>query len=242
MDPSRKVLQRVVIFATLMVVAGACDDQGGHAEPKAAKVEFSGGSSCPVGVFEAKGILGGRELVRLLPMIENSTSAELRARSASVDKASITPRAFGMQFYVLFTDAQVGTAFASHTDVYHLESIPEKIIIDETYYFCDGFLADNVLKVREKSRSMRCQVNDQEIARLLTQSEAVRNGTDCEAIYREMQFGWLGQLKAQGVKGELPTREHCWLAGPQRIDDACVNLERSPHFGNEVAVDFLKSN
>ena len=236
-----RALKWVVLSGFWAVGVCACEDQEGHERPDVSKVETSGAPSSPAGVFEVDGILGRHEIVKIMPMIETPDSVELRARSASVDKAALSPKAYGIRIFTLYSDAQVGTAFATHTSIYYLRSLPSKVIIDEIFFYCNGFLAENVLKISEKYRSAECGASDFEIARLLTQAEVVLNGTGCESVYREIQSGALGHLKAQAVSKEQPLLEESWLAGPQRIEGERVNLARSPHFGNEVLVEFLPS-
>jgi hypothetical protein len=186
--------------------------------------------------FEIEGTIG-RERVRVTAEFENPYSVALRARQMAVGNAALKPRAIGVRIFVIYPEAQLGAAFASSTSIYHL--LPGRLSIDETYFYCDGFVSETVLAISKKTRFISCQTGESEIARLLSLAESVRSGSGYEAvIWATEGSGWISLIKSTGTSEEHPIREESWFAGPQRIEQECLKLSRSARFGNEVEVEF----
>jgi hypothetical protein len=70
-----------------------------------------------------------------------------------VEPASLQAKAYGIKLYVLFKDAEIGTAFMRRTQVYNLGSRNDRLTVDETYFYCNGFLSADIVRVTEKSWS-----------------------------------------------------------------------------------------
>jgi len=190
-------------------------------------------------VFENDGILGSTELVLVRPMLESDVSVSLRARQAGVPEESLQAKSYGLKIDVLFKDAEIGQAFMRRAQVYHLGSRKDQIVVDETYYYCDGFLSADIVKVTEKSWSSYYSVDVAAIARLDTLSEAVRNGMshrDAFEAVEPISGNLLGTTREERQRSE---RAFTWFSGKQVIDKIGIELIRSPGVGNRVAVRFV---
>jgi hypothetical protein len=111
-------------------------------------------------------------------------------------------------------------------------------VVDETYYFCDSFLASDILKVKERSWSKYYGANAATITKLDTLAEAIRSGAgfrDALAILDPRE-----PLGTGGEERNRSERDLTWLAGKEIIDNIGIELLKSPDIGNRVSVKFLE--
>jgi hypothetical protein len=188
--------------------------------------------------FEREGLLGGMELVLVRPMEESDTGVQVRASEAGVNPGSLRPKVYGLKFDILFKNAEIGSAFMRRAAVYHVDFLKDQIVVDETYYFCDGFLASDILKVKERSWSKYYGANAATITKLDTLAEAIRSGAgfrDALAILDPRE-----PLGTGGEERNRSERDLTWLAGKEIIDNIGIELLKSPDIGNRVSVKFLE--
>lgn len=191
--------------------------------------------------FETDGLLDQREVVLVQPMVESDVRVSLRARAAGVEPSSIKAKAYGLKIFVLRKDPEIGTAFMHRTQVYHLGSGTDQLIVDEIYWYCNGFLSADIAKVEEKSWSKYYASNAGDIARLDTLAEAIRNGTGHQEAYRALSepLGG-GLLRNGGAEQNRFEREVTWFAGRQAIEGVGIELTRSREVGNRVTIRFVQ--
>lgn len=226
--------------ATFLILAlTAVIGLGCTASDPAPKVAASSGVPSAPAAFEAEGILDEKELVLVKPMIESDASMYFRAKKAGVSPSTLNPKAYGIEIYAMRKNPIVGTAFLHHTRVYSLDSMPRRLIFDEQYFYCNGFISKEVIKVSEKGWSEYYQASEKDIEKLATLSEAVRNGTSHREAYKAL--GPFGDLsKSGGEQLNLFEREVTWLVGKQTLDGVSVEVLPSTEFGNTIATRFVQ--
>ena len=127
------------------------------------------------------------------------------------------------------------------TQVYHLGSRTDQLTVDETYWYCNGFLSADIAKVEEKSWSKYYASTAADIARLDTLAEAVRNGVDHQEAYRALSepLGG-GLLRSGGEEWNRSQQDVTWFAGRQAIEGVGIELTRSREVGNRVTIGFVR--
>ncbi len=189
--------------------------------------------------FDAKGILGEQDSVLVQAMVEDDSSVQVRARSTGLDPSVVRPNAYGLRIYVARKNAEVGTAFFSRTQIYHLDSFPNQIIIDKRYLYGMGFLTQEVIKVSEKTWSERHNASAAEIAQLHALAEAVQQGRGMKEAYEAT--GIFGPLAKVGADEERSSeREVTWLVGPQSLEGIYLSVTKSEKFGNRLSPVFVE--
>jgi hypothetical protein len=229
-------LRITIISFVIILVTGVISsegqtrkEQGSHRLPNLASTRNA---------FEREGLLGGREDVLVRPMIESDASVQVRAREAGVSPGSLRPKVYGLKFDILFKNAEIGSAFMRRAEVYHVDFLKDQIVVDETYYYCNGFLASDILKVKEKRWSKYYGANAATITKLDTLAEAIRSGVgfrDAPAILDPREpLGTGGEEKNQSE------RDFTWFAGKEIVDNIGIELLRYPGIGNRVSVKYLE--
>jgi len=193
----------------------------------------------PKAAFNAKGLLDEQESVLVQAMVEDGPSVELRARSSGLDPAVVRPKAYGLRIYVAHKDAEVGTAFFSRTQIYHLDSIPDQIIVDKRYLYGMGFLTPDVIKVKDKTWSERYSASAAEMNQLNALAEAVQRGQEMREAYDAKRI--FGPLAKSGANEENSfEREITWLVGPQSLEGIYLSVKQSAEFGNRLNSVFIE--
>ena len=188
--------------------------------------------------FQADGLLAEKVSVVVRAMVEDQATVELRARSTGLKPETVRPKAYGFRILVAHKNAEVGTAFFSRMQIYHLESMPGQIIIDRRYLYGMGFATPDVINVNEKTWSERYSATEAEINQLDALAEAVHAGRGAKAAYEATQL--FGSLSKSGAEEENTSeRSVTWLAGRQDLEDAVLNVVRSEHFGNRLDPAFV---
>ncbi len=190
--------------------------------------------------FETDGLLGQKEVVLVQAMVESDTRVSLRARQAGVEPSSLQAKAYGVKIYVLHKDPEMGTAFMHRTQVYHLGSRRDQLTVDETYFYCTGFLSADIIKVTEKSWSKYYASDEADITRLDTLAEAVRSGVGHQDAFKALDPVGGGMLRNGGNEQNRFERDVTWFAGRQAIEGVGIELTRSRDAGNRVSVRFLQ--
>lgn len=190
--------------------------------------------------FDAKGLLDEQDSVLVQAMVEDGPSVHLRARSTGLDPAVVGPKAYGLRIYVVHKDAEVGTAFFSRTQIYHLDSIPDQIIVDRRYVYGMGFLTPDVIKVKDKTWSERYSASAAEMNQLDVLAEAVQGGWGMKEAYDAT--GLFGPLAKSGADEENSfEREVTWLVGPQSLEGIYLSVKQSAKFGNRLNPVFIEA-
>jgi hypothetical protein len=227
-------VQQGLALSWLLISNTGCGDPA-SATPLQASAQVSPTTS----VFETDGIIGRKERVLVTPMIESDTSVWLRARQAGVDPSSLRASVYGLQAFSITTDAEIGTAFAHRKSAYHLGGKNDQLIVDEQYFYCDGFVSSDLLRVKQKSWSTYYSVDANAISLLDTLAEAVRSGSGHEDAYKAI--GPMGDLLRSGSEPQTEfERSVTWFAGRSEIEDVIITLSRSKELGNFVHVEFAE--
>jgi len=189
--------------------------------------------------FEAEGLLGEPELVIVKPMIETDTSLRLRAKEANVPLESLRAKTYGLKIYVLSQTPDIGPAFLQRKQIYHLDERGDQLVIDEAYWYSNGFVSSDIIRVTEKSWSEYYLAEAGDIEHLDTLAEAVRSGTGQRDAYEAMSL--FGRLAKFGSPAQNKfERDVTWIAGMQSIEDVRIELQRSHKFGNQLSARFVR--
>jgi hypothetical protein len=191
--------------------------------------------------FETDGVLDDNQVVLVQAMVESDVSLSVRAMEARVAASSIKARTYGLKFFVLRKDPEIGSAFMRRTQVYHLDAFPDRLIVDEAYWYCTGFLSSDIVKVQEKQWSKYHPANTGDVARFDTLAEAVRNGAGHQEAHKALFAPSLSPLlKTAGPEQNRFEREVTWFVGRQLIEGVGIELNRSRDLGNRVSIRFVQ--
>ncbi len=190
--------------------------------------------------FEIEGMLGSRDMVLVQPMLEADVAVSLRAEQAGVDPSTIEANVHGLKFFVVHRDPEVGTASFRRSQVYHHLNSGSQLTVDNAYWYVSGFISTDIIKVQVKYWSNYYRTSPDDIAKLKTLAEAVRNGTGHKEAYQAFGSPFSGSLGDRGPDQNRLEREVTWFAGVQAIDGVGVEVMRSPELGNRIAVRFAK--
>jgi len=192
------------------------------------------------GTFEIDGFLEGTETVLVTPMVESANAVRLRAKEAGVGEASIAAKAYGLKFFMLDPDAEIGIAFLRRAQIYHLESVPGQIVVDFNYLFCDGFLSAEVIKISEKTWTIYWPSDGTTVGRIDTLAEAVRSGKSAREAYDALASYLLGIGPGSAGERNKSERQVTWMTGRQLFEETAFEIGRIRDVGNRVAARFVR--
>jgi hypothetical protein len=229
----------VVGIGAFLLVINAAPRQVRSAVPSARATQPAVGANA----FETDGFLDEKWVVLVRPIVESDVTVLLRARQAGVLPGSLQARVYGLKVDVLFKDAEIGTAFMRRAHVYHLGLRNDQIVVDETYYYCNGFLSTDIVKITEKNWSRHYATDAASIAELDTLAEALSSRTGHQDAFnaadpvRSIVGGLLGRA---GEQEHTLERDVTWFAGRQLIEGVGIELTRTLGVGNRVGVRFVR--
>ena len=221
------------IVATIISCVSLISEQRSGQPPAQAPVQS------PIVEVAGFGPKGDLALVR--PMVESEASVASRARATQVSPSSVRPKAYGVEVYVVFQDAEMGAAFLRRIKAYHLRAFNnDRIITDETYWYCNGFQAADILRITEKSWSRYYDSPEADVAVLDALSESVQRGIGHADAVEAVASLRPTLLKNGGEQQRGFEREVTWFAGRQEIDGVPIELMRSKLVGNRVSIQFAR--